>query len=142
VKSHLKFNVTGILADDRVVIRAERRMRLPREEPSRGQLSLPYGTDIRRRLDSMDWTAPKGSLLSIDAVAPLEHTNCFNHDSLVSLAASQGLKPIRSLACGPRATRQQQVLNTIRRLRDAVTGRWQRSTFLFFQAPGEWTPAS
>ena len=90
----------------------------------------------------MDWRVPKGSLLSIDAVAPLEHTNCFNHDSLVSLAIDQGLKPIRFLACGPRATRQQKILNTIRRLRDAVSGRWHRSTALFFQAPGEWTPVS
>jgi len=106
------------------------------------QLSVPNGTDIRSRLDSMDWRAPKGSLLCINAVAPLEHINCFNHHSLVALAASQGLKPIRSLACGPRASRHQRILNALRRLRDALTGRWKRSTFLFFQSPGEWTPAS
>lgn len=57
------------------------------------RLSVPNGGDLDARLRSEDWMAPKGTARSLDCVAPLEHLNCFDHDSLVRLAAEFGLTP-------------------------------------------------
>ena len=103
------------------------------------QLSVPNGTDIRSRLKTLDWHAPKGAADCINAVAPLEHINCFHHDALVSMAEACGLMPIRTLASGKRTSRADRLLGPVRRIRDFITGRWRRSTFLCFQAPGRWT---
>lgn len=59
------------------------------------RLSVPNGSDIRRRLAVGDWTAPKGSADSLNPVAPLEHLNCFDPHSLRRLAESAGLEPFR-----------------------------------------------
>ena len=58
------------------------------------RLSVPNCVDIRRRLRIGDWMAPKGSKHSLNAVAPLEHVNCYQHSSLVALAARFGLRPV------------------------------------------------
>jgi 2-polyprenyl-3-methyl-5-hydroxy-6-metoxy-1,4-benzoquinol methylase len=47
------------------------------------KISVPNGIDIRRRLQLLDWSAPKGAKNSLNAVSPLEHINCFNHNVLV-----------------------------------------------------------
>lgn len=59
------------------------------------KLSVPRGDDILRRLKTMDWTAPKGSRTSLNAVSPLEHINCFGHDALVRMAQIAGLEVVR-----------------------------------------------
>jgi SAM-dependent methyltransferase len=59
------------------------------------RLSVPNGSDISSRLEVGDWLAPKGSAASLNAVAPLEHVNCFDHGSLHRLATSAGLAPFR-----------------------------------------------
>lgn len=58
------------------------------------KLSVPNGWDIKRRLEVWDWAAPKGSEKSLNAVAPLEHINCFNENSLTRLAERAGLVPV------------------------------------------------
>ena len=58
------------------------------------KVSVPNGWDIRDRLAFGDWGAPKGSGDSLNAVAPLEHINCFNYHSLVRLANESGLEEI------------------------------------------------
>ena len=58
------------------------------------QISVPNGWDIKRRLVVMDWTAPKGSANSLNPIAPLEHINCFSHESLVRMAGIIGLEPV------------------------------------------------
>jgi len=56
------------------------------------RISVPNGTDVESRLAIADWAAPKGSPRSLNAVAPLEHINCFNHRSVVALGERVGLR--------------------------------------------------
>lgn len=56
-------------------------------------LSVPDGSDIQRRIDRWDWSAPKDSEQSLNAVAPLEHLNCFTPQSLVTMAQKAGFCP-------------------------------------------------
>lgn len=60
------------------------------------KLSVPNGADIARRLKRWNWISEKGSKDSLNAVAPLEHLNCFNHFSLRRLAALVGLRYLPS----------------------------------------------
>jgi 2-polyprenyl-3-methyl-5-hydroxy-6-metoxy-1,4-benzoquinol methylase len=46
------------------------------------KISVPNGWDIHRRLAVMNWTPDKSSQDSLNAVAPLEHINCFTESSL------------------------------------------------------------
>jgi SAM-dependent methyltransferase len=57
------------------------------------RVSVPNGSDIDRRLSDPDWAAAKDSPRSLNAVAPLEHINCFNRRSLVTLGQRAGLRP-------------------------------------------------
>ena len=57
------------------------------------KISVPNGSDFKRRLKAADWTAPKFSRNSLNAAAPLEHINCFNYQSLLRMADLAGLKP-------------------------------------------------
>lgn len=66
-------------------------------------LSVPDGSDLRRRIDRWDWTAAKDSEYSLNAVAPLEHLNGFTPQSLVTMARKAGLRPT-SVATKRRAT--------------------------------------
>lgn len=47
------------------------------------KISVPNGGDVKRLLSIMDWNAPKGSTNSLNVIAPLEHINCFNHNSIL-----------------------------------------------------------
>lgn len=58
------------------------------------KVSVPEGRDIGQRMAKMDWQAPKGSADSLNAVAPLEHINCFNHDTIIKMGAAAGLVPV------------------------------------------------
>ncbi len=59
------------------------------------KISVPIGVQIQRRLKVHDWSAPKNSRHSLNAVHPLEHLNCFEGKSLAKMAALCGLKPFR-----------------------------------------------
>jgi len=63
------------------------------------KISVPNGRDIEQRLETMDWDATKGTSKSLNPVAPLEHINCFNHKSIVTMGEMCGLEeaklPIR-----------------------------------------------
>lgn len=56
-------------------------------------IAVPDGADIRRRIERWDWQAPKGAPDSLNAVAPLEHLNCFTPDALMTMAAKAGFGP-------------------------------------------------
>lgn len=58
------------------------------------KISVPTANDIKRRLRIEDWNAPKGTINSLNPVAPLEHINCFNRKSLLNLAEKSDLKEI------------------------------------------------
>ncbi|MEO7318123.1 MAG: class I SAM-dependent methyltransferase [Chthoniobacteraceae bacterium] len=55
------------------------------------RISVPDGWGIRRKLARGNWLAQKGSRDSLNAVAPLEHINCFHYHAIVKLAARAGL---------------------------------------------------
>lgn len=59
------------------------------------RICVPNGNDIDRRLAVMDWDAPKDTENSLNAVAPLEHINCFTTQSILTMADRVGLKPVR-----------------------------------------------
>lgn len=58
------------------------------------KISVPDGKNVLQLLRKADWTATKNSAGSLNAVAPLEHINCFRHETLVSLARHAGLKVV------------------------------------------------
>lgn len=55
------------------------------------KISVPAARDINRRLDLMDWQAPKGSKNSLNPVAPLEHIQYFRRSSLDRMAEKAGM---------------------------------------------------
>ena len=58
------------------------------------KVSVPPGGDVGRRLRANDWNAPKRTRNSLNAVAPLEHLNCYAGRSLLALAERVGLEPV------------------------------------------------
>lgn len=59
------------------------------------KISVPNGEDIKRRLQILDWTAPKGSHNSLNDISPLEHINCFNHASIIKMAEKAGIEKVK-----------------------------------------------
>jgi SAM-dependent methyltransferase len=58
------------------------------------KICVPPTGDIGRRLKVMDWKSPKGSRNSLNAVAPLEHINCFKKKSLLKMAAEAEMEEV------------------------------------------------
>jgi 2-polyprenyl-3-methyl-5-hydroxy-6-metoxy-1,4-benzoquinol methylase len=59
------------------------------------KISVPDGTDTKRRLKVGDWTAVKYSKNSLNAISPLEHVNCFSRTTVIKMAEIAGLKEVR-----------------------------------------------
>jgi len=101
------------------------------------KISVPNGWDIKRRLKTEDWTAPKGSRNSLNPVAPLEHINCFNHDVIVKMASRVELKlavfPFRLIKTGFAVSLKDSVKAIAKSYYDFLTRK--RSTYLFFRNP-------
>lgn len=55
------------------------------------KISVPTARNIRERLRRPNWAAPKGTATTLNAVAPLEHLNCFTRRSLRIMASQAGL---------------------------------------------------
>lgn len=58
------------------------------------KVSVPDGGDIKKRLKICDWTAPKGSKKSLNAVSPLEHINCFTRRAITRMADIAGFEMV------------------------------------------------
>lgn len=56
------------------------------------KVCVPDGYDIKRRLKIGEWKAPRWTRNSLNPVGPLEHINCFNHNSLIMLSTMAGLE--------------------------------------------------
>ena len=109
-------------------------------------ISVPDGGDIKSRLKQWDWKAPKDSPKSLNAVAPLEHLNCYSHDVLVAMAAKVGLKPIhvpakRSARTHAPDTRSQSLMRILKNVvglsnnRDELPeGEFEGTSLFFTQA--------
>jgi 2-polyprenyl-3-methyl-5-hydroxy-6-metoxy-1,4-benzoquinol methylase len=59
------------------------------------KISVPDGSDIKRRLNVLDWTAPKGTKNSLNVVHPLEHINCYKRLSIIKMAKIAGLQEVK-----------------------------------------------
>lgn len=97
------------------------------------RISVPDGGGIAPLLIQPDWSAPKHSPTSLNAVAPLEHVNCFDHAALTTLGtAVAGMEVFRYPL--------RQSLDRFERLRFAVDGlvqhvRPRRGTAMIFRRP-------
>ena len=58
------------------------------------KVSVPNTNDIDRRLKIMDWKSPKYSRNSLNAVAPLEHINCYRRSSLHKMAEEADMEVV------------------------------------------------
>jgi len=58
------------------------------------KISVPNGNTIEDVMRIMDWKAPKGHAHSLNAVAPLEHINCFKTKTINMLAEKYNLIPV------------------------------------------------
>lgn len=58
------------------------------------RISVPNGRGIERRLDSMDWNAPRSSKYFLIPVAPLFHINTFKHETICQMGKIAGFQPI------------------------------------------------
>ena len=59
------------------------------------KICVPNSFGMRYRLGHMDWSAPKGSVKSLNPVAPLEHINCFYRKSMLRLAQQVELSEVK-----------------------------------------------
>ena len=60
------------------------------------KISVPSAHNMGRRLQRMDWKAPKWSRYSLNPVAPLEHINFFRNSSLLKMAERAEMMPIKA----------------------------------------------
>lgn len=59
------------------------------------KINVPNGANVKRKLRYMKWSASGNSRFSLNAVAPLEHINCFQRGSLLKLANALGLHEVK-----------------------------------------------
>lgn len=56
---------------------------------------VPNGSKIKDNLLHNDWSLSKSNARSLNPIAPLEHVNCFNRNSLERLGQEVGLAPVK-----------------------------------------------
>jgi SAM-dependent methyltransferase len=104
------------------------------------KIGVPDGGDIRRKLDTWNWGAPKSSRDSLNPVAPLEHLNCFSVDSLLRLGRECSLAPVElKIRRGKLEVLKGTVAGVLERLghwRSARRDELPRGLCLFFAAAG------
>lgn len=59
------------------------------------KISVPSAKNIEDRLKEMNWDAPKHSRSSLNPVAPLEHINLFQRESIIKMGELVGLRKIK-----------------------------------------------
>jgi len=104
------------------------------------KVSVPDGGDIKERLKICDWTAPKGSKKSLNAVSPLEHINCFNRRAITRMADIAGFEIVEipfSIQCAYSTNwrlLKPALKNILRPLYRSVL---HRGTYVFLRQKGE-----
>ncbi|MFD2916263.1 class I SAM-dependent methyltransferase [Psychroserpens luteus] len=94
------------------------------------KISVPDGNAIDEVLKHMNWNAKKGELNSLNAVAPLEHINCFKTKTILTLAKQFDLQEIDI----PRSkTNYKSKKDFIKKSLKALTTKNKRSTTLYFK---------
>lgn len=59
------------------------------------KISVPTAHRVERRLSKMDWDSKKGSKLSLNFIAPLEHIQYFQRTSLIEMARLAGMEIVK-----------------------------------------------
>lgn len=107
------------------------------------KISVPDGKAVLDLLRNPNWAAPRGSRRSLNAVAPLEHINCFGHETLVMLARAAELTPVELqtdtyVEVEDGRNGRHRIRTGFRRLKRAIKGfvpefgRRRGGTYLFF----------
>lgn len=112
------------------------------------KLSVPNGTKTTKLLQHPDWTAPKRAPCSLNAVAPLEHINCFSRETLLRFGSEAGLQPVElnygtHISLTRRDKKRKGIRSTLKRLKGAFlrssssSPNGQRETCVFFRQINE-----
>ncbi|MGI9473006.1 MAG: class I SAM-dependent methyltransferase [Rubripirellula sp.] len=59
------------------------------------KISVPSSSGIERRMKTQDWMAEKHTRNSLNAVAPLEHINCFRRSSITQMGLAAGMEEVK-----------------------------------------------
>lgn len=59
------------------------------------KINVPEGTDIEKAINAWDWKAPRDSELTLNAISPLEHLNCYSRNTLLKMAYESGLELVK-----------------------------------------------
>jgi len=99
------------------------------------KISVPDGYLLPELLKINDWNAPKGTAHSLNAVAPLEHINCFTFQSLFSMGQAAGLVLEPKLSYRKYLVTPQDILKNKFRYWYINKLRPNKGTYLFFRKP-------
>lgn len=92
------------------------------------RVAVPDGSSAETCLSRPDWRA------SHDALHPLEHINCYNHQTLLKLGRSAGLEPAETVPIeGERHGIAARIARLARRVPRAWLRRRRRSTTIYFR---------
>lgn len=58
------------------------------------KISVPYGTNIEKKLSHMDWRAPRGHRNFLIPITPAIHINTYSQKSIIKMGATLGLKNV------------------------------------------------
>ena len=97
------------------------------------KISVPDGYRLGDVLKYNDWQAPKGTVNSMNMIAPLEHVNCFNSTSLKKMAQLAGLTFVPELAYRNYPTSIFDFIKNKYRALYIDKLRANKGTYLFFQ---------
>ena len=59
------------------------------------KISVPYSFNYKKKLKLMDWSAKKGSSKSLNFVAPLEHINYYQRNSILKMGKLLGFEEVK-----------------------------------------------
>ena len=101
------------------------------------KISVPNGTDIKRRLKIWNWSLPREHRNSLNPVAPLEHINCFNYEVLINLAGKAKLEPVPIPDKYPTLLLKEKVIDVIRPFYYLLmSARFMKHTNIYFIKSG------
>ncbi len=101
------------------------------------KISVPNGKNIKKKLQSADWSAKKGSKKDLNPIAPFEHINCFSYDTILRMAKSAGLRKVSlPLSLQYRYSLQWNTFKWFRKnlIKPIKRNYLKRGTYLFFAA--------
>ncbi len=98
------------------------------------KISVPNGAQIPWLLKTPDWkaTSQRKGRRPLNAVAPLEHINCFNQKALFQLGRNAGLEPVRMASKTDIRVKSKNGRNWLRSIRAQVEQAGRAAKRLYF----------